>query len=71
MVRPVRFSYLTADVADEYLAIMRLFTATLLADLSATEVTAQLADRGLALDADTAESRCRQPCGQRQPRRRR
>lgn len=26
------FSYLTADVADEYLAIMRLFTGTLLAD---------------------------------------
>ena len=54
------FSYLTADVADEYLAIMRLFTSTLLADLSAAEVAAQLADRGLTLDPDTVESRCRQ-----------
>jgi uncharacterized protein (TIGR02677 family) len=54
------FSYLTADVADEYLAIMRLFTGTLLADLSAAEVAAQLAERGLVLDPDTVESRCRQ-----------
>jgi uncharacterized protein (TIGR02677 family) len=54
------FSYLTADVADEYLAIMRLFTGTLLADLSAGEVAAQLVDRGLSLDQDTVESRCQQ-----------
>jgi len=54
------FSYLTADAADEYLAIMRLFTGTLLADLSAEEVAKQLADRGLPLDPDTVESRCRQ-----------
>ena len=54
------FSYLTADAADEYLAIMRLFTGTLLADLSAAEVAAQLAGHGLTLDADTAESRCQQ-----------
>lgn len=54
------FSYLTADVADEYLAIMRLFTGTLLADLSAAEVAAQLAERGMALDPDTVETRCQQ-----------
>ncbi|NJC73018.1 DUF2397 domain-containing protein [Planosporangium thailandense] len=54
------FSYLTADVADEYIAIMRLFTSTLLADLSAAEVAAQLAERGLTLDPDTVENRCQQ-----------
>ncbi len=54
------FSYLTADAADEYLAIMRLFTGTLLADLSAAEVAAQLGERGLSLDPDTVETRCRQ-----------
>jgi uncharacterized protein (TIGR02677 family) len=52
------FSYLTADVAEEYLAIMRLFTGTLLADLSAAEVAAQLAGHGLVLDPDTVEDRC-------------
>src|SRR2546429_2814878 len=54
------FSYLTADAADEYLAIMRLFSGTLLADLSAAEVATQVADLGLVLDPDTVESRCRQ-----------
>jgi hypothetical protein len=54
------FSYLTANVAEEYLAIMRLFTGTLLADLSAADVAAQLAEQGLALDPDTVENRCRQ-----------
>jgi hypothetical protein len=54
------FSYLTADAADDYLAIMRLFTGTLLADLSAAEVATQLAAQGMTVDADTAESRCQQ-----------
>jgi uncharacterized protein (TIGR02677 family) len=54
------FSYLTADAANDYLAIMRLFTGTLLTDLSAEEVATQLAERDLPLDPDTAESRCRQ-----------
>ncbi|MCW6003497.1 DUF2397 domain-containing protein [Micromonospora sp. CPCC 205371] len=54
------FSYLTAEVAEEYLAIMRLFTSTLLADLSAAEVAVQLTDRGLSLDQDVVESRCQQ-----------
>jgi len=54
------FSYLTADAADEYIAIMRLFTGTLLTDLSAAEVAAQLRDRGLDIDPDVAEDRCKQ-----------
>src|SRR3954447_10228567 len=54
------FSYLTADAADDYIAIMRLFTGTLLTDLSASEVAAQLRDRGLDMDADVAEDRCKQ-----------
>src|SRR5947199_6933542 len=54
------FSYLTADAADEYIAIMRLFAGTLLTDLSAEEVAKQLAERELPLDPDTVESRCRQ-----------
>lgn len=54
------FSYLTADAADDYIEIMRLFTATLLADLSASEVAEQLLRQSTALDSDTVESRCRQ-----------
>lgn len=54
------FTYLTADAADEYIAIMRLFTGTLLADLSAAEVATQLAGRGTPLDPDVAEDRCKQ-----------
>ena len=54
------FRYLTADESADYLAIMDLFSATLLTDLSATEVTAQLADRGRTADRDTVEARCRQ-----------
>lgn len=54
------FRYLTAEECADYLAIMDLFSATLLTDLSATEVTAQLAERGLNLDRETVEARCRQ-----------
>jgi hypothetical protein len=39
------FRYLTADETAGYLAIMDLFSATLLTDLSAVEVTTQLAER--------------------------
>jgi len=39
------FGYLTADETADYLAIMDLFSATLLTDLSAIEVTTQLAER--------------------------
>lgn len=54
------FRYLTAEESADYLAIMDLFSATLLVDLSAAEVTAQLAGRGRDTDRDTVEARCRQ-----------
>jgi len=54
------FRYLTAEESADYLAIMDLFSATLLTDLSAAEVTTQLAERGRAIDRDIVEARCRQ-----------
>lgn len=54
------FRYLTAEESADYLAIMDMFSATLLTDLSAGEVTGQLAERGVNLSRDTAEARCRQ-----------
>ncbi len=39
------FRYLTADETAGYLAIMDLFSATLLTDLSTVEVTTQIAER--------------------------
>jgi uncharacterized protein (TIGR02677 family) len=57
------FRYLTAEESADYMAIMDLFSATLLTDLSATEVAAQLAERDVALDRDTAEARCKQLVG--------
>lgn len=54
------FIYLTVDESADYLAIMDLFSATLLTDLSAAEVTAQIAERGLSLDREIVEARCRQ-----------
>ena len=54
------FRYLTAEESADYLAIMDLFSATLLVDLSAAEVTVQLAERARAIDRDTVEARCRQ-----------
>src|ERR1700677_5008297 len=42
------------------MTIMDLFSATLLTDLSAAEVSAQLAERDVTLDRDTAEARCKQ-----------
>ena len=58
--RHALFRYLTADEAADYLAIMDLFSATLLTDLSAAEVTTQLAERGRSADRDLVEARCRQ-----------
>ncbi len=58
--RHALFRYLTADETADYLAIMDLFSATLLTDLSAAEVATQLAERGLAIGRDVAEARCRQ-----------
>jgi hypothetical protein len=54
------FRYLTVEESADYLAIMDLFTATLLTDLSASEVAGQLAERGTGLSRDTAEARCKQ-----------
>jgi uncharacterized protein (TIGR02677 family) len=54
------FRYLTAEESADYLTIMDLFSATLLTDLSAAEVSAQLAERHVTLDRDTAEARCKQ-----------
>jgi uncharacterized protein (TIGR02677 family) len=54
------FRYLTAEESADYLAIMDLFSATLLTDLSAAEVTTQLAERGLSIARDSVEARCRQ-----------
>ena len=54
------FHYLSAEESGDYLAIMDLFTATLLTDLSATEVAGQLAERGVDLARGTVEARCRQ-----------
>jgi uncharacterized protein (TIGR02677 family) len=54
------FRYLTVEESADYLAIMDLFTATLLTDLSAAEVRSQLAESGVTLSADIADARCRQ-----------
>ena len=54
------FRYLTAEESTDYLAVMDMFSATLLTDLSAEEVAGQLAERGFSLSRDTAETRCRQ-----------
>ncbi len=54
------YRYATAENASEYLTIMRLFTETLLTDLSGSEIAEQLAARGLALEFDEVETRCRQ-----------
>ena len=54
------FRYLTAEESADYLAIMDMFSATLLTDLSAGEVAGQLSERGVNLSTDTAEARCRQ-----------
>ncbi len=54
------FRYLTADESGDYVAIMALFSETLLADLSAVEVAEHLAARATPLERDTAEARCQQ-----------
>jgi uncharacterized protein (TIGR02677 family) len=55
------YSYATADKhAHEYIALMRLFTDTLLTNLSAAEAATLLAEAGIALSVDEVEARCRQ-----------
>lgn len=54
------YRYACFENAQEYIAIMRLFSGTLLADLSATEVHSALAKSGTTLSVDDVELRCRQ-----------
>ncbi|WP_157101468.1 TIGR02677 family protein [Nocardia shimofusensis] len=54
------FRYLAADERHDYLAIMSLFTASLLADMSAATVADQLTSAGTPLAAEVVESRCKQ-----------
>ena len=54
------YRYLTVEESADYMTIMDLFSATLLTDLSAAEVSAQLAERDVTLDRETAEARCKQ-----------
>ena len=54
------YRYVTADNAEEYIAIMRLFSSTLLADLSAGEAQSALERFGAQISVDDPESRCRQ-----------
>ncbi|MER7379256.1 DUF2397 domain-containing protein [Streptomyces lanatus] len=53
------FRYVTAENAEDYLAVMKLFSSTLLADLSAAEVSGALREAGRDMDPETAEERCR------------
>jgi uncharacterized protein (TIGR02677 family) len=53
------YRYVTVENADDYIAIMRLFTSTMLADLSAAEVVRHLADGGVTLSVEDVEARCR------------
>ena len=56
------YRYVTAENAAEYLQLMRLFTETLLNDLSAAEAHEALLRTvpGTALSVDDIEHRCRQ-----------
>ncbi|MFF4424769.1 DUF2397 domain-containing protein [Streptomyces sp. NPDC001549] len=56
------YRYLTADNALEYIAIMDVFCATLLADLTTSDTRAQLGRRDLPvhLPVDLVQDRCRQ-----------
>jgi len=56
------YRYVTAENAAEYLQLMRLFTETLLTDLSAAEAHEALLRTvpGIALSVDDIEHRCRQ-----------
>ncbi|WP_202925786.1 TIGR02677 family protein [Goekera deserti] len=56
------YRYATADdpqIREQYIAIMRLFTETLLTDLSAAEVAEALAARSLPVPQADVEERCR------------
>ncbi|GIF26689.1 uncharacterized protein (TIGR02677 family) [Actinoplanes tereljensis] len=57
------FTYLTVPERAAYLAIMRLFTASLMTDLSAQQVVEELAEHGTELTLDAAVSRLNQLVG--------
>jgi uncharacterized protein (TIGR02677 family) len=55
------YRYATADEhAVTYIALMRLFTSSLLVDLSAAEAAHALRDAGIDLSADVVQARCEQ-----------
>ncbi|MGQ4615709.1 DUF2397 family protein [Nocardia sp. R7R-8] len=54
------FRYLAAEERGEYITIMSLFTASLLADMSAATVAEHLVAEGTPLSADVVENRCKQ-----------
>lgn len=58
--RLTAFTYLAVPERAVYLAIMRLFTRSLMTDLSAQQVVEDLAARGLDVPLDTAVSRLKQ-----------
>ncbi|MFN8063148.1 MAG: TIGR02677 family protein [Vicinamibacterales bacterium] len=54
------YTYLTGQAdTPSYVAIMRVFTRSLMTDFSATDVGAKLAEQGLVLDTDVVEQRLR------------
>jgi uncharacterized protein (TIGR02677 family) len=63
LTRLEAFTYLTVPERAVYLAIMRLFTASLMTDLSAQQVVEDLAGQDLELSLDTAVSRLNQLVG--------
>ncbi|MFF2618990.1 DUF2397 domain-containing protein [Kitasatospora sp. NPDC058046] len=54
------FRYLTAESSAEYVAVMDVLCATLLADMSASDLRERLLEAGLDIALDTVEERCLQ-----------
>jgi uncharacterized protein (TIGR02677 family) len=54
------YRYAVADNRDEYRALLRAFTSTLLTDLSASEAVALLTGQGITLTVDEVTARCEQ-----------
>lgn len=51
------FTYLTAPEVATYVAIMRIFTRSLLTDFAAADLASRLAATGITIDPDAVESR--------------
>lgn len=58
--RLTAYRYLVEPARGDYIAIMRMFTATLLADMSAHEVADKLAQSGEDLPVETVAQRLEQ-----------